>query len=263
MNRLPVVFSLFLLTLSAWATNTSLVLRSPFIPHKEKAVEKTEKARPAESLNHPFKLKGVISLNGRYYFSVLDSKSGKSEWIDPSEVINGFNILNYDPVTHVLEYEWNGSLGSIELELMETLGFVTREQKKNTYNSPNKVENHTDEAVVAAEDRLTQTTKLAEELVVSEGIISDSTKVYFRRSTGGKRSKGSTNFSSVVSDGDSSLFAQSSIQNLVSEISVSPENQPEPRYKVKRKNSVYNPSGTLPEGWSVPENSPSAIQPSI
>ncbi|MEM7790392.1 MAG: hypothetical protein AAF546_03230 [Verrucomicrobiota bacterium] len=263
MNRLPVVFPFFLLTLSASATTTSLVLRSPFIPYEEKAVEKTEKARPAESLNHPFKLKGVITLNGRYYFSVLDSKSGKSEWIDPDEVINGFSILNYDPVSHTLEYEWNGSLGSIQLELMEPLGFVTHGEKKNSYDSPNKVENQTDEAAIVAEDRLNQTNKLAEGLVVSEGINPDSTKVHFRRSKGGKPSKGNTNFSSIVSDVDSSLFAKNSIQSLVSEASISPENQPEQRYKVKRRNTVYNPSGALPAGWSVSENSQSAIQPSI
>lgn len=67
------------------------------------------------SSNYPFVFKGFVNLSDSYMFSILDATSNRSVWLEPSQDLNGFSIVAFDPNEHALTFKWNENLGILYL----------------------------------------------------------------------------------------------------------------------------------------------------
>ncbi len=98
------------------ASASSLIHNSPFIPPSNNSKTRLkEQPVPSQNKATTYKLKGVSQIAGRYYFSLIDTRTNTSTWIREGEKINGFQIMSYAPLTHTIEYSWNDSLYTMQL----------------------------------------------------------------------------------------------------------------------------------------------------
>lgn len=65
--------------------------------------------------NSRFRLKGIVHFDGRYTFSIFDTQTEVSEWLDVGKSIGGFIIVDFDPISLKLSYSFNGNHGDISL----------------------------------------------------------------------------------------------------------------------------------------------------
>lgn len=65
--------------------------------------------------NYPFVFKGFVNLSDSYMFSILDATNNRSVWLEPSQDLNGFSIVAFDPNERALTFKWNESLGILYL----------------------------------------------------------------------------------------------------------------------------------------------------
>ena len=112
MTKNPITFCTVALILlaAAYVDASSLVQNSPFLPpFYEKAATKPIKEMSfKKSDSTRFTLKGISRIGSHYHFSIYDSKTQKSRWVEAGTQVNDFSITSYDPKTRTISYRWNG-----------------------------------------------------------------------------------------------------------------------------------------------------------
>lgn len=111
------LLSIFLLSFGAHPLlSSNLLEHSPFLPANflaSKSAVKPAKDTAKKAIH--YQLRGISVIGNSYNFSIFDSRTNTSVWIEPGTTINGFKILSYDPVAHELTYSWNNQIQSIRL----------------------------------------------------------------------------------------------------------------------------------------------------
>ncbi|MGB0763461.1 MAG: hypothetical protein ACPGO0_05890 [Acidimicrobiales bacterium] len=189
-----------------------------------------------------------------YLFSLMDSKINRAKWIEAGSNSNGFSITSYEPETKTIDYEWNGRKGRLRLinadDKSIPLKFVvaadnvpeTVQAGKNSSNSsrirtlgsglsPNPL-------LTNSKSSLTKRNTIQK--VIFEPIATGSGYV-----ASGRRTSIENEY---VSD---DRFAQPDVPSTLNPSgSVAQADSNNSRYKVKRRNTVHNPSGKIPSHLS-------------
>lgn len=117
--------ALLLMLAVSWANGASLMQNSPFVPPDYKKTAKTPERKIAQGdpESTRFALKGVSKLGSEYLFSIYDSVTQKSEWIQAGVSFNGFIIESYDPRLQEIEFRLRESRGKVQLARYQELEY--------------------------------------------------------------------------------------------------------------------------------------------
>lgn len=103
------------------ADGSSIISKYPFRPHDhQKATPDPAKSKDADDRDSTrFTLKGISNLGSEFYFSIHDSLTKKSKWIQAGVPYNGFSILMYDPSQKRIHFNWEGKSYSLKIDKPE------------------------------------------------------------------------------------------------------------------------------------------------
>lgn len=276
MRKLPEVllraFPFFLLACSLGAS--SLIEHYPFSPPNyqtpSRSLETTTNKHDFEASR--FTLKGVSKFGANYYFSIYDNQTKKSKWIEAGSPYNGFTILRYEPLKNRIHFHWKENLHTIQIANADEapmklahLNFnkktdASLEKMGHSALLSNEVRNN--ERLVANRDNIhSRAAKPSNEIRNNERIVGNRHNIHSKAT---KQSDDPANGpvifftpqrekvespKSVRWGRDSNLFAATDIPASAIQIEEKPE-VPQQRFKVKRKNTVHNPSGKKPQHLS-------------
>ncbi len=252
MRKLPEVllraFPFFLLACSLGAS--SLIEHYPFSPPNyqtaSRSLETTTNKHDLEASR--FTLKGVSKFGANYYFSIYDNQTKKSKWIEPGSPYNGFTILRYDPLKKRIHFHWKENLHTIQIA--------------NADEAPMKLAHlNFNKKTDASLEKMGHSALLSNEVRNNERLVANRDNIHYKAT---KQSDDPANGQvifftpqrekvesprSVRWGRDSNLFAATDIPASAIQIEEKPE-VPQQRFKVKRKNTVHNPSGKKPQHLS-------------
>lgn len=238
----------FLLACSLDAS--SLIEHYPFSPPNyqtaSQALEKTAHKHDHEASR--FTLKGVSKFGAQYYFSIYDHKTKKSKWIEAGTPCNGFTILKYEPLEKRIHFHWKGNSHCIQIA--------------NADETPVKLANLILKKKADSSQEMMNNAILSNEIRNSERLVGINHKVH---SEANDQSDDPANGQVIfftpqreIAENpnnarwgrDSNLFAATDIPVSTMQIEEKPE-VAQKRFKVKRKNTVHNPSGKKPQHLSL------------
>jgi hypothetical protein len=252
MRKLPEVllraFPFFLLACSLGAS--SLIEHYPFSPPNYqtayRSLETTTNKHDLEASR--FTLKGVSKFGANYYFSIYDNQTKKSKWIEAGSPYNGFTILRYDPLKKRIHFHWKENLHTIQIA--------------NADEAPMKLAHlNFNKKTDASLEKMGHSALLSNEVRNNERLVANRDNIHYKAT---KQSDDPANGQvifftpqrekvesprSVRWGRDSNLFAATDIPASAIQIEEKPE-VPQQRFKVKRKNTVHNPSGKKPQHLS-------------
>ena len=252
MRKLPEVllraFPFFLLACSLGAS--SLIEHYPFSPPNyqtaSRSLETTTNKHDLEASR--FTLKGVTKFGANYYFSIYDNQTKKSKWIEAGSPYNGFTILRYDPLKKRIHFHWKENLHTIQIA--------------NADEAPIKLAHlNFNKKTDASLEKMGHSALLSNEVRNNERLVANRDNIHYKAT---KQSDDPANGQvifftpqrekvesprSVRWGRDSNLFAATDIPASAIQIEEKPE-VPQQRFKVKRKNTVHNPSGKKPQHLS-------------
>ena len=252
MRKLPEVllraFPFFLLACSLGAS--SLIEHYPFSPPNYqtayRSLETTTNKHDLEASR--FTLKGVSKFGANYYFSIYDNQTKKSKWIEAGSPYNGFTILRYDPLKKRIHFHWKENLHTIQIA--------------NADEAPIKLAHlNFNKKTDASLEKMGHSALLSNEVRNNERLVANRDNIHYKAT---KQSDDPANGQvifftpqrekvesprSVRWGRDSNLFAATDIPASAIQIEEKPE-VPQQRFKVKRKNTVHNPSGKKPQHLS-------------
>jgi hypothetical protein len=252
MRKLPEVllraFPFFLLACSLGAS--SLIEHYPFSPPNYqtayRSLETTTNKHDLEASR--FTLKGVSKFGANYYFSIYDNQTKKSKWIEAGSPYNGFTILRYDPLKKRIHFHWKENLHTIQIA--------------NADEAPMKLAHlNFNKKTGASLEKMGHSALLSNEVRNNERLVANRDNIHYKAT---KQSDDPANGQvifftpqrekvesprSVRWGRDSNLFAATDIPASAIQIEEKPE-VPQQRFKVKRKNTVHNPSGKKPQHLS-------------
>ena len=252
MRKLPEVllraFPFFLLACSLGAS--SLIEHYPFSPPNyqtaSQSLETTTNKHDLEASR--FTLKGVSKFGANYYFSIYDNQTKKSKWIEAGSPYNGFTILRYDPLKKRIHFHWKENLHTIQIA--------------NADEAPMKLAHlNFNKKTDASLEKMGHSALLSNEVRNNERLVANRDNIHYKAT---KQSDDPANGQvifftpqrekvesprSVRWGRDSNLFAATDIPASAIQIEEKPE-VPQQRFKVKRKNTVHNPSGKKPQHLS-------------
>ena len=252
MRKLPEVllraFPFFLLACSLGAS--SLIEHYPFSPPNyqtaSRSLETTTNKHDLEASR--FTLKGVSKFGANYYFSIYDNQTKKSKWIEAGSPYNGFTILRYDPLKKRIHFHWKENLHTIQIA--------------NADEAPMKLAHlNFNKKTDASLEKMGHSALLSNEVRNNERLVANRDNIHYKAT---KQSDDPANGQvifftpqrekvesprSVRWGRDSNLFAATDIPASAIQIEEKPE-VPQQRFKVKRKNTVHNPSGKKPQHLS-------------
>ena len=252
MRKLPEVllraFPFFLLACSLGAS--SLIEHYPFSPPNyqtaSRSLETTTNKHDLEASR--FTLKGVSKFGANYYFSIYDNQTKKSKWIEAGSPYNGFTILRYDPLKKRIHFHWKENLHTIQIA--------------NADGAPMKLAHlNFNKKTDASLEKMGHSALLSNEVRNNERLVANRDNIHYKAT---KQSDDPANGQvifftpqrekvesprSVRWGRDSNLFAATDIPASAIQIEEKPE-VPQQRFKVKRKNTVHNPSGKKPQHLS-------------
>lgn len=252
MRKLPEVllraFPLFLLACSLGAS--SLIEHYPFSPPNyqtaSRSLETTTNKHDLDASR--FTLKGVSKFGANYYFSIYDNQIKKSKWIEAGSPYNGFTILRYDPLKKRIHFHWKENLHTIQIA--------------NADEAPMKLAHlNFNKKTDASLEKMGHSALLSNEVRNNERLVANRDNIHYKAT---KQSDDPANGQvifftpqrekvesprSVRWGRDSNLFAATDIPASAIQIEEKPE-VPQQRFKVKRKNTVHNPSGKKPQHLS-------------
>lgn len=232
------------------ADGSSIISKYPFRPHDhQKATPDPAKSKDADDRDSTrFTLKGISNLGSEFYFSIHDSLTKKSKWIQAGVPYNGFSILMYDPSQKRIHFNWEGKSYSLKIDKPE--------------NDPVAlVYNHSGKSLNAPEPHPSSgnfNQKGRSPDLNSAGTLKESYNPAYRdynaqiveHSIRFEQKSPQANHPFFTQEGDLTvLFASTNIPASTLEQEVEIETPPQ-RYKVKRNNKVHNPNGKKPQHMS-------------
>lgn len=232
------LFFVFIIACRVGASPT-LISNSPFMP-KQKVTQEHQISVEAplftKKENDRFVLKGVTKVNGVYIFSVYDQKTQKSEWIEPFQQLNGFQILRYIPEKLTIIYTWQGVENQLTLATADetNLNFSgTREDSSVTNNLASK---HQDKPIIVELSKQSSHSSTNRERQQMENLKLSSNFIDFYVSQGSKLFANTQSNGISGKSGSNQNFA-GTVQNTES---------PPPPVSSSSVNRVSNASGKLP-----------------
>ncbi len=100
-----------MMTACLWGQDTSR--GSPFLPAD---FDKGTEAPPATGPLEKMELRGIMSVDGIYSFSLFDTSIGKGFWIDLHESVQGVTVVAYDEVNERVTLEGSGETKNLKLK---------------------------------------------------------------------------------------------------------------------------------------------------
>jgi len=250
--------SIGLLCIASEAAYTSLLDHSPFLStqHAEVEIEPILNNSNESEVDF-FHLKGIAKLGDRYIFSILDTRTKESAWIEPKDKINGFMILSYNTKTRSIIYEWNGKRGSTRIQERDgkviPLIFV-QEQNNIVSGRDGSSRSMNDQDTSISKPSVSIQTHDARQLIPNphqstSRSIEDSI-VYFHTSSGLKDINSDSNdtpkpIATEIVESDSPLFASSDLPQTTQIDGANESAAPIKRFG--RHNYVENPTGKKPD----------------
>lgn len=253
MRFLKTVFLTISICALAHGERSNLLSNSPFIPSNSNKIYETPKAKSADSkdLELRFLIKGVCKIYGIYYFSIYDNDTGRAEWIQQGEIVNGFRVTAYDLDQFIIYYEWKGQTGSKAIS-----GNVTRSHKSFTDVNSEEIREPYNTDLISKPDTknkqgqsshagnllngIRQATRL-QQLVRFEPTSHNNINSKLKNQM---RFVSPTGFATDMSQQQSSQLAKNS--NTNTDLSDIPSHLIGSYGSVRGRNSISNPTGKLP-----------------
>jgi len=116
-----VSFSTVAIVSTVKATEEScIIINSPFLSPLSKINHHTENKsdKQIENRNEDikrFSLLGILKFGNNYSFSIHDSVTNQSRWLQGGDSSHEFIILSYDASLNRIDYSWNGTTGSMTI----------------------------------------------------------------------------------------------------------------------------------------------------
>ena len=238
----------FLLVCSLDAS--SLIEHYPFSPPGYQAAPEALKKtipKPDPEVAR-FTLRGVSKFGANYYFSIYDRQTKKSKWIEAGTPCNGFTILKYEPLESRIHFNWKGSSHTIRMANADEtpINLVNLKPNKKTDSIGAKMNNAVtpSDEIQNGEKHTGTKHNINSEAADQSDDPANGQAIFFTPQT-----DNAGNPASVLWGRDSNLFAATDIPASSMPVEAEPVVLPQ-RFKVKRKNTVHNPSGKKPQHLS-------------
>jgi len=229
---------------------STLVQNNPFLPPfykntKDAEVDLSQSSQTKEQTR--FVLKRVAKIGSVYSFSIYDSVTGKGKWVEAGVPYNGFSILKYEPLEKQIHFNWKTTTYTIHLpkpkgEPIELVylntGKLPALANSSKLGGPNS-NRSADQIEVSSRSDYENNPHLT---IARKRSSNSGQPIVFQQQP--------ANLEYPVSQFDETkndLFA--AIDPNISLEAVIPGTI-KPRYKVKRTNTVDNPSGEKPSHMS-------------
>lgn len=255
--------------------SNSLLIRSPFLPgeYGKKSAPAAQSVQ-AKATPTNFKLKGITTIGSKYYFSIIDTKTGTSLWLEPNESVNGFKILSYNTAKHEIEYQWKGATGMLKLQQADGTPLAVSEnkvaeiiRKANSIQPQRQLSNPAGTSLhavapsqsinpipVQPKNTAASTTRTNTRIVGSNTAHSQTADTVTSSNTSDESevinfddySPGSETTNLLGTTLDEETPNTDSLFGLEPVSTTETQTPPVARYKVKRNNEVENPNGHMP-----------------
>lgn len=241
---------LILMLYVCYADASSIILKYPFRPHDhQEATPDPSKSQQADDRDSTrFTLKGISNLGSEFYFSIHDSLTKKSKWIQAGVPYNGFSILMYDPSQKRIHFNWEGKSYSLKIDQPEDdpIELVYNHSGK----SLNASEPHPSSGDFNQQGRRPDLNSAGTLKGSYNPAYGDYNAQIVERSIRFEQKSPQANHpSSAQEGGETVLFASTNIPASTLKQEFAIESPPQ-RYKVKRNNTVHNPNGKKPQHMS-------------